>query len=90
MIIFGTKTVILSRKYHFKSKTTFFQTQLEAVIYDYIERFNPSTIFNIGHSLGGALATIASLDLSMRMGSEINDNHTQIYNITVSSSNKDR
>ena len=56
---------------------------LQASIYEYIERYKPTTIFNIGHSLGGALATIASLDLSMRLSSEINHNPVQVYNITV-------
>ena len=57
---------------------------LQASIYEYIARYNPTTIFNVGHSLGGALATIASLDLSMRLSSEVNHNPVQVYNITVS------
>ena len=57
---------------------------LQASIYEYIARYNPTTIFNVGHSLGGALATIGSLDLSMRLSSEVNHNPVQVYNITVS------
>ena len=57
---------------------------LQASIYEYIARYNPTTIFNVGHSLGGALATIGSLDLSMRLSAEVNQNPVQVYNITVS------